>query len=317
MPSPLPRIARLRNPVVRPPEWLARLMSRLVLGTPALAVAAFMVERPGRVDSTGREMTRAWLFDQWARIAEAGSAVRVVVVEGSVRGLRPDWTTYGQWTAALDACRAAGQQLYGYVPVTNGTRPLAEVAAEVTQWQANLGSRLTGIYLDEGPVSCSPAVAASYRGYAQHIRSLGLRVYPLAPQWPDDATDAAGVSDPWMRQLDPDFLQLWEEGVDAYLNRYGALDFCDTQNLLPPPAWWTALWGWQPGVRVFGHSARRVHTINDCPDAPTMRQVIALAIQRSARTVWVTRARQDPVLGSVYDELPPYWDEMVAFIRTP
>ena len=47
-----------------------------------------------------------------------------------------------------------------------------------------------------------------------------------------------------------------------------------------------------------------------------MRQLIPDALAKGARTVWITRARQDPQLGSVYDELPTYWDEMVAFIGT-
>jgi hypothetical protein len=33
---------------------------------------------------------------------------------------------------------------------------------------------------------------------------------------------------------------------------------------------------------------------------------------RVAATVWITESRKDPVLGSVYDQLPPYWSDEVA-----
>jgi hypothetical protein len=60
----------------------------------------------------------------------------------------------------------------------------------------------------------------------------------------------------------------------------------------------------------------RVHAINDCTDAATMRQLINESLGKRAYTVWVTNARQDPQLRSVYDELPFYWNDMVGFIRT-
>jgi hypothetical protein len=307
-----------------PLDWLSRLIDRVVYGVPKLAVAAYMTEKPGKYDSAGAQMTRGWLFDQWARIAAAGAAVRVVVVEGSVRGLNPGWATYQQWVTALDACRSAGQQVYGYVPVAGGTRPPADVATEVQQWSTNAAGHIDGIYLDEGPTSCDPQIGDNYRVYAQDIRNLNLRLFVLAAPWPDNGT-VRGQPDPWLRRLDPEFVQLWEEGVAAYRMHYGALDYCSTLNVLTPPPWWTDPWRWFPAYgkgsnapispTSFGHSARRVHAINDCPDASTMRQLIPEALSKGARTVWITRARTDPVLGSVYDELPLYWDEMVAFSR--
>lgn len=304
-------------PVVHVPEWLLHWMEGVVRGKPALAVPAYMVEDPGKLDSAGNAMTRAWLFQQWARIAAAGKAVRVVVVEGSVRVLQPGGPTYNDWVKALDDCRAAGQHVYGYVDAQHGKRPPADVANEVQEWKNNFGGHIDGIYLDNGPISCDAQVAAYYRTYSQHIRTLGLRLFILAPQWPDDATDAAGQPDPWLRSLNPDLIQLWEEGVTEYRMKYGALKYCTTQDVEPAPSWWTDTRGWLPGgPPSFRHATRRVHVINDCADAATMRQLIPEALAKGARTVWITKAGKHPLHGSVYDQLPTYWDEMVAFIGT-
>src|SRR6266550_983639 len=93
------------RPVIELSESMFIFLERLVRGKPALAVPAFMVEQPNKRDNAGRLMDRVWLFDQWARIAAAGSAVRVVVVEYSVRGLQSGGVTYQNWVDALDACR--------------------------------------------------------------------------------------------------------------------------------------------------------------------------------------------------------------------
>jgi hypothetical protein len=281
-------------------EHYQGLLERFHHGAPRLAVPAFMVERPGHFDSNGSEMTRSWLFQQWNRIAVAGRVVRLVVVEGSVRALRPDWTTCQQWVNALTACRNSGQKLYGYVPVNGGNRAVADVTAEISQWNTNVGTYLDGIYLDEGPTSCAPHVAANYRAYSQAVRGLGLGLFILAAQWP-------GYPDTWLQQLDPDFVQLWEEGVVPYRTQYGALDYCIAQRpVIPPPRWWTQV----------GYGARRIHTVNDCGDAAVMQQLLGEAFDKFALTVWITRARVDPQLGSVYDELPPYWDDMVNLINS-
>jgi hypothetical protein len=39
---------------------------------------------------------------------------------------------------------------------------------------------------------------------------------------------------------------------------------------------------------------------------------MVLAMNRGAATIWITEAGHDPLLGSVYDQLPPYWDDEVA-----
>jgi hypothetical protein len=47
-----------------------------------------------------------------------------------------------------------------------------------------------------------------------------------------------------------------------------------------------------------------------------MVSVARLAIdKRAAGTIWITQPRRDPDLGPVFDVLPPYWDEEVAFFR--
>jgi hypothetical protein len=297
---------------------------------PGMAVAAYF-PFDNRDLGNGTIASWAWAMAQWDRVAAAGCAVRLVVADQSYSDFTPaQASSTADTRARFTACRTAGQLVFGYVyaeggqipvgpPGTTWTHPTTGtvyrcVGDQIDAWQRLYGAGIDGIYVDVGPTDCnnqgqSPA-PANYRAYVNHIRQYGYQVFLLTPLYPDDQP----VTAPWLRNLGAEYIALWESGQASYRGGgFHAVNYCDptwptTWPSLGVPAWW------DPGP---SQHFRRVHIINDVQDAATMRTVAELAIsdQRAAGTVWITKARPDPVLGSVYDQLPPYWDDEVRFFR--
>jgi hypothetical protein len=283
------------------------------------------VSPPVRADWT-------WAMAQWDRVARAGRVVRLVVVDQAYSLIDLD-TADGpgrrdQVQAKLNACRDGEQLLFGRVYAGGGKIPLGQlgdrfddplrpghqvpgVFDQIDAWRAHYGRGIDGIYVDSGPTDCTDSsvpgadttIPGNYASYVAAIRALGLRyrVFVQAAQYPDNQPNS-----PWLRRLGADFLELWEGGISPYTNKFQAADACHPDRPGAVPDWWdpgpTSRWS-------------RVHVINDCRNADAMRTVagtVAIAARGTA-TIWITLPRQDPNLGAVYDVLPPYWDDEVAF----
>lgn len=273
-----------------------------------------------------------WAMGQWNRVAQAGPVVRVVVVDQPY-SLLDLTTTVGldrraEASAKFGACRAVDQLLFGRVYAGGGKLPLGGggqkfddplrpghqvpgIADQVEAWRKLYGDGIDGIYVDSGPTDCTDptvpgaeiAIPGNYRAYAAHIRGRRYKLFLQAAQYPDSQPQT-----PWLRDLNADFLELWEAGVSPYTLKFQARDACNPDRPTAAPAWW------DPGPDLRWS---RVHVINDCRNAETMRTVANLAItSRGAGTIWITLPRQDPNLGAVYDVLPPYWADEVAVFES-
>ncbi|MEU7730178.1 hypothetical protein AB0B78_33905 [Streptomyces sp. NPDC040724] len=298
---------------------------------PRMAVWGYFPFDGRVIDATGTHADWAWAMSQWTRVALAGGAVRLVVAD-------QPYSRFDVGTALGDGrrndarqkftvCRAFEQQVFGRVYVAGGRlglgtvgtllddplkpgRKVPAVAEQIDAWRRLYGDRIDGIYLDSGPRDCTdpanslhvPGIPANYESYAQAVRQLGYKLFVQVAQYPDNQPGKA-----WVRGLGADFLELWEAGVLPYNSQFRARDACRPNVDPGVPSWWTP----GPSLR-WG----MVHVINDCLDAATMQSVAKKAIaERAAGTVWITTSRQDPNLGAVFDVLPPYWDEEVAFFR--
>ena len=274
----------------------------------------------------------AWAMSQWDRVAQAGPAVRVVVVDQPYSLLDLSAAVgldrQAEASAKFAACRAVDQLLFGRVYAGGGKLPLGGggqkfddplrpghqvpgIADQVKAWSKLYGDGIDGIYVDSGPTDCTdPAVPGAevaipdnYRAYVAHISGLGYKLFLQAAQYPDSQPGT-----PWLQRLQADFLELWEAGVSPYTLRFQARDACNPDRPAVTPVWW------DPGPSLRWS---RVHVVNDCRNAETMRTVANLAItSRGAGTIWITLPRQDPNLGAVYDVLPPYWAEEVAVFES-
>jgi hypothetical protein len=273
-----------------------------------------------------------WALSQWERVASAGATVRLVVADQAYSQF-DETTTVGRSSrdglmARFDACRANGQLVFGRVYVAGGKlllgsagqrfddplRPghqIGGVATQIDAWRRLYGDRIDGIYLDSGPSDCTdpaipgsdPAVPGNYNAYVSFVRMLGYKLFVQAVAYPDSRPGL-----PWLQNLNADFLEVWEAGVAPYVNKFTARDACRPERPPSIPSWW------DPGP---ADRWRRVHVINDCRNAESLRKMGDLATgARNAGNVWITLPRLDPDLGAVYDVLPGYWDEEVAYFDT-
>ncbi|MFI1700705.1 hypothetical protein ACH419_32730 [Streptomyces bobili] len=299
---------------------------------PRMAVWGYFPFDGRTVDAAGTVADWAWAMRQWDQVAAAGGAVRLVVADqpysrfdiGTAIGKQRRAEALGRFAA----CRAAEQLVFGRVYVAGGKlaigtvdaaplddplnpgRKVAAVAGQIDAWRRLYADGIDGIFLDSGPVDCAdparpgsdPSIPFNYRDYALAVDDPGYKLFVQAAQYPDTQSPIG-----WLHDLRADFLELWEAGVLPYRSRFQARDACRPGSDPGVPNWW------DPGEALRWS---RVHVINDCRDADTMRAVADLAVrERGAGTVWITRSRQDPTFGAVFDVLPPYWDAEVEVFR--
>ncbi|PJJ06566.1 hypothetical protein BX264_7105 [Streptomyces sp. 2333.5] len=298
---------------------------------PRMAVWGYFPFDGRVVDADGTRADWDWAMRQWDRVAQAGAVVRLVVADHPYSRIDPG-TAAGEARrsdarAKFAACRDAEQLVFGRVYVAGGRlglgavgtllddplRPghkVPAVADQINAWRSLYGDQIAGIYLDSGPVDCTdpvrpgsvPGIPANYAEYRPLVRQLGYKLFIQVAQFPDNQPPG-----PWLPALVADFLEVWEAGVLPYRSRFQARDACRPNANPGVPAWW------DPGAALRWS---RVHVVDDCRDADAMRSVAELAVhERGAGTVWITTSRQDPNLGAVFDVLPPYWDDEVAFFR--
>ncbi|GAA3457475.1 hypothetical protein GCM10018962_93090 [Dactylosporangium matsuzakiense] len=121
----------------------------------------------------------------WEIVASHGPAFTVVVdvANGPGSGRDP------LWTAAMSRLAAAGVRLLGYVDVDYGTRPVAQIRADVYRWS---GYPVGGVFLDRTPVS--PYAIGPVAVVAQSAVRADLPEVVLNPgSPPDDAYRDLGL----------------------------------------------------------------------------------------------------------------------------
>ena len=132
----------------------------------------------------------------WRSAAACGPPLNVVVNVHNGPGSAPD-PSYAEATRAL---AEAGVGMLGYVYLSYGTRPLADVLDDVARWSAY---PVTGAFLD-----CAPAdayAAGQIRLVVRACRRAGMRTVLLNPGMPADPVyhgmaDGVGTFEgPWTR----------------------------------------------------------------------------------------------------------------------
>lgn len=110
--------------------------------------------------------------EDWAWLADQGSAVSFAVVNVSNGPGSEDDPYYPDAVAALGSVR-----LVGYVPVTWGRRPVADVARDIEAWRRLY--RVGGVMFDELPTS--PGSLARCAEYAAAARAAGMELLVANP----------------------------------------------------------------------------------------------------------------------------------------
>jgi hypothetical protein len=163
--------------VLNPPN---RNLGPIIMSQPTkMAVAAYFPFDGTRPDRNGVSMDWPWAMKQWDRVAQGGKSVRLVVADQAYSQFNPTTqvSQVQEMHQKVDACRAQGQLVFGYVYGAGGVIPVGPpgskwtdkgksctpgtgttcypcVGDQIAAWQTLYSSRMDGIYIDVGPTWC-------------------------------------------------------------------------------------------------------------------------------------------------------------------
>jgi hypothetical protein len=213
--------------------------------------------------------------NQWDELIAAASQVPLVAIMNPNSG--PGSAPNSDYTHEVDPLRAAGGRVIGYVPTTYGTRPLADVLAEVDAYYAWYD--IDGIYFDETTNDDDPTLVAYYQSCHDYVRSLDAAAMVVLGQ-------GTSAPEPYAAAA----TQLSVREGDDQLNPF--LD-------------------WQPRDWTSWYSADRfVAFIHNVVDADAMRAAVDHAVANGVAWMYFT----DDTLLNPWDSLPSYWQEEIDHI---
>src|SRR5262245_59344241 len=90
----------------------------------------------------------------------------------------PGASANADYQNAIELFQGAGGRVLGYVPTTNGTRPEADVKADIDKWRG-FYPFTDGIFLDEMPYDTGPGGVGTsyvdlYKRYTDYCHGLGF-----------------------------------------------------------------------------------------------------------------------------------------------
>lgn len=236
-----------------------------------LVPAYFYPGKPGKGETFDGEK-------EWDRLFVASNSAPVIAIvnPGNGPGKGRDANYYNLFEKAKTYKKIT---LIGYVHTTAGTRPIAEVEADVDLW-LKLYPGIQGIFVDE------QATAAGKVGYYtdlyKYIRSK--RSLKLVISNPGTICDEKYLSAPAA------------DAVCLFENRQpiATADF---------PAW------------VAKYPPSRIAALSHAnATAKSMREGLEKAVEKKIGLIYVTDA-SDASTGNVWGRLPSYWSEEVELVR--
>lgn len=213
--------------------------------------------------------------NQWDELTVSAGQVSLVAIMNPDSG--PGSGVNSDYTHEVDALRAAGGRVIGYVPTTYGNRPLGEVLSDVDVYYAWYG--IDGIYFDETTADADAGHLAYYQSCYDYVRGLDAGAVVILGQGTASTQDYATRS----TQL------LVHEADNA---------------VLPFVEWTPAPWTAPYGADRFSVLAYNV------ADAAAMRAAVDHAVANDAGWVYFT----DDGGTNPWDSLPGYWLEEVDYV---
>jgi Spherulation-specific family 4 len=209
----------------------------------------------------------------WTQMDQSSSRPKIAVMNpSSGPGRSPD----PNYVSAVHAAQAAGITVVGYVYTNYGSRSLAAVEADVTNYYSWYG--VNGIFFDQASTNCS--YSSYYAALNSFVKAKGGTARTILN--PGTQTSQCYVSD-------ADVLLTFEGSDQTYVNSYSA------------PSW------------VSQYSAGHFwHVVYATPNSSAMTQAVSLSKRRDAGYVYVT----PDTLPNPYDTLPTgsYWSGELAAI---
>ena len=211
----------------------------------------------------------------WDRLAIAAKRVPLVAILNPASG--PGASASAQYTRAIQAVRAAGGRVTGYVSTAYGQRPTADAKADILryhQWYT-----LDGFFLDEMSNDGGTASVAYYQELHDYIVRLKATYHVTAN--PGTQTAEIYVSKPTV-----DTVVTFENGsgypgyvASSWNKKYPAHRFC--------------------------------HLLHSVASTAALTNAVQLAQARNAGFLYVT----DDVLDNPWDTLPTYWETELNLVE--
>jgi hypothetical protein len=214
----------------------------------------------------------------WNRMDAAAGQIKLTAILNPDSGPGP--TQNSDYVTAVNNLEAAGGRILGYVYTQYGARSKAAVEADINTY-FSFYHNINGIFFDQQ--STNPAEVGYYHDLYNYVKGLNKAYEVIAN--PGTNTDPAYLS---KATRTADALVTFEDTAANYA------------TYTPAP--------WTSGYSA-DHFGNIVHTE---PTAAGMLTDLQLAMQRNAGLVYVT----DRTLPNPYDQLPSYWDQEVAAIKS-
>jgi hypothetical protein len=264
--------ARLLTPVMYrtlPP------LSRLGLfGLATLAMLA-----PGSVWAELDVVVPAYFYPSanspWNAMTAAADEVAITAIMNPGNG--PGNAKDNDYVAAVNAFRAAGGRVIGYVYTSYGARALTTVTADIDRYAMWYG--IDGIFVDE-MANTGPAERLNYyKAIYDHVKSIN-------PDWEVMGNPGTATIEPYLTWPTADRLMVFENVSSEYS------DYA--------PSTWNKNYD----------SSRFVHLIHTEPSATTMQTRLEQSLTKGVGGIYVTH----DVLNNPWDTLPIYWQAEVDAI---
>jgi hypothetical protein len=235
----------------------------------------------------------------WQSIENAGNKVSIVIPDESFPGLAKSSLKSAQ--EQFCKCRGVGQKVLGYVHTREGKgakqparREAADILGEIDDWYNAYAGFLDGIFFDEAVYWYDQEPATKPNDSSAETFFGGLINQLKDKHQGATAVLIAGqtVSEWTVRHAD--YVVMWEEKYDVYLNKD---KYCAINNKNEPtsiPSWWM-----EPKYRD-----QIVHLVWNTCSVDDMNNAIDCASKRNAGNVFVLDERHHG-----YDHLPPYWEK--------
>jgi hypothetical protein len=208
----------------------------------------------------------------WGPMTAAADDVPITAIMNPGNG--PGNFKDNNYVAAVDAFRAAGGRVIGYVHTSYTNRPLAQVLADVDKYDAWYG--IDGIFVDEmhniGPASRLDY----YKSIYDHVKSID-------PQW-----EVMG---------NPGTNTIEQYATWPTADRFMVFENVGTQYPGYAPSAWNAKYD----------SEKFVHLVHTEASAQNMEDFLELAVARNTGGIYVTH----DVMNNPWDTLPSYWQAEV------
>jgi hypothetical protein len=213
----------------------------------------------------------------WNQLNAAAAKVPITAIMNPFNG--PGNFLDSNYVAAVNAFRAAGGRVIGYVHTSYTARPLEQVLADIDRYDAWYA--IDGIFVDE-MANTGPAERLNYyRDIYNHVKAID-------PNWEVMGNPGTTTLEEYLTWPTADRLMVFEN-VGANYPGYA-------------PSGWNFSYD----------STHFVHLVHTEPSAANMLSHLSLALQRNAGGIYVT----DDVLPNPWDRLPVYWNALVEAVAT-